>query len=81
MGKGSDITGHRPPSFVSRTTLAAELDISVSTLDNYVQRGLLPKPIKRGAFLRWCWAEVEADLKRGASDRDSDPFMSGVDSV
>ena len=40
------ISGDRPPSFVSKATLAAELDMSESTVDSYVQRGLLPKPFK-----------------------------------
>ena len=74
------ILGPRPPSFVSKATLAAELDMSETTVDSYVQRGLLPKPIKRGGSVRWCWAEVEADLRR-QSDTDLDPFMEAVGRV
>jgi len=74
------ITDIRPPSFVSKATLAAELDMSESTVDSYVQRGLLPPPIRRGGSVRWCWAEVEADL-RGQSTSDDDPFMVGVGNV
>ncbi|MEM9899915.1 MAG: transcriptional regulator [Pseudomonadota bacterium] len=74
------ILGDRPPSYMSKATLAAELDMSESTVDSYVQRGLLPKPIKRGGSVRWCWAEVDADL-RSRSEGDADPFMDGLGNV
>lgn len=74
------IIGDRPPSYVSKATLAAELDMSESTVDSYVQRGLLPKPIRRGGTVRWCWAEVDANL-RGQVSGDEDQFMAGLDNV
>lgn len=74
------IQGERPPSYVSKATLAAELDMSESTVDSYVQRGLLPKPIRRGGSVRWCWAEVDADLRQQAAGGD-DHFMAGLDNV
>lgn len=74
------IIGDRPPSYVAKATLAAELDMSESTVDSYVQRGLLPMPIKRGGSVRWCWAEVDAYLRQTALSED-DPFMSGVENV
>lgn len=80
MSNRSSILGPRPPSYVSKATLAAELDMSESTIDSYVQRGLLPKPIKRGGSVRWRWAEVDADLMRQATG-DDDPFMTGVGNV
>lgn len=75
------ILGDRPPSFVSKATLAAELDISESTVDDYVQRGLLPKPIKIGGSVRWCWAQVEAALASMAGNGpqpDNDPFLAAL---
>ena len=39
------IIGDRPPAFLSRATLAAELDVSVSTVDEMVRRGVLPVPL------------------------------------
>lgn len=80
MSSRPAIIGPRPPSYVSKATLAAELDMSESTVDVYVRRGLLPKPIKRGGSVRWCWAEVDADLRRQAAGGD-DPFMAGLDNV
>lgn len=80
MARRLVINGDRPPSYVAKATLAAELDMSESTVENYVQRGLLPKPIKRGGSVRWCWAEVDAFLRQAAIGED-DPFMSGVENV
>lgn len=74
------IIGPRPPSYVSKATLAAELDMSESTVDSYVQRGLLPKPIRRGGSVRWCWAEVDANL-RGQEAGGEDKFIAGLENV
>lgn len=73
------ILGDRPPSYVSKATLAAELDMSESTVDAYVKRGLLPAPFKWGGSLRWCWSDVTAALsvKSGGEDQ----FMTGLDNV
>ena len=74
------ILGDRPPSYVSRATLAAELDMSESTVDSYVQRGLLPKPFKWGGSVRWCWADVAECLNAQIGGGD-DKFMTGLDNV
>lgn len=75
------IVGHRPPSYVSKATLAAELDISESTVDALVQRGILPRPIKVGGSVRWNWAQVDAALVASASSPEVDPFMNGLSNV
>lgn len=74
------VYGERPPSFPSKATLAAELDISVSTVDEWVKQGILPPPIKRGGSVRWCWAQVVASLEP-SSEVDDDPFMKAVSNV
>ena len=74
------IFGNRPPSYVSKATLAAELDMSESTIDAYVQRGLLPPPIRFGGSVRWAWAEVMACLSSRSGGED-DPYITGVDNV
>ena len=79
MGK-SVILGDRPPSFVSKATLAAELDISASTVDEWVRRGILPKPIRRGSSVRWCWADISASLS-ARTGTDEDQFMTGIENV
>ncbi|KIN76903.1 helix-turn-helix transcriptional regulator [Sulfitobacter mediterraneus] len=80
MNNRPAIFGDRPPSFVSKATLAAELDMSESTVDAYVKRGLLPEPFKWGGSVRWSWADVSAHLTAQASSGD-DPFMAGVGNV
>lgn len=74
------IIGDRPPSYVSKATLAAEMDMSESTVDSWVQRGWLPKPFKLGGSVRWCWAEVVASLGAQSSG-EADPFMAGIDNA
>jgi len=75
------VLGARPPSYVSKATLAAELDVSESTVDALVQRGILPKPIKMGGSVRWSWAQVDASLAASAASPEADPFMRGVANV
>ncbi|RXV64851.1 transcriptional regulator [Roseovarius sp. A46] len=74
------LTGNRPPAFPSKATLAAELDISESTVDEWVRRGFLPKPIRRGGSVRWCWEDVIASL-RPQMDSDTDQFMARLNDV
>ena len=75
------IVGERPPSYVSKATLAAELDVSESTVGAWVQRGILPKPIKVGGSVRWSWAQVDASLAASTSSAEADPFMRGLSNV
>ena len=59
------ITDVRPPTYVSRETGAAELDLSVDTWDAMVKAGRLPAPIPTGisgTTPRWRWSEVEQAL-------------------
>jgi predicted DNA-binding transcriptional regulator AlpA len=71
----------RPPSYVSRRTLAAELDCAESTVDELVRRGILPKPVHLSSgCVRWCWDDVItalAPLKNG-SVTETDPYISGA---
>lgn len=72
---------NRPPSFLSRSTLAVELDISESTVDEMVRRGVLPKPLRLSSgCVRWSWTAVETALASlaGSTDDSADPFMSGA---
>ncbi len=75
------ILGDRPPSYPSKATLAAELDVSESTVDDYVKRGILPKPIQLGGSVRWSWAQVQTSLgsmsNRGEAPVN-DPFLAGA---
>ncbi|GEP06771.1 hypothetical protein MOX02_48090 [Methylobacterium oxalidis] len=72
----------RPPSYLSRATLAQELDVSESTVDEMVRRGVLPKPLRLSSgCVRWCWQDVQAalvTLKGGTETPASDPFLAGA---
>lgn len=71
----------RPPSFLSRSSLAIELDISESTVDEMVRRGVLPRPVRLSSgCVRWSWTAVETALASlaGSSDDSGDPFMTGA---
>ncbi|GGD30881.1 helix-turn-helix transcriptional regulator [Sinisalibacter lacisalsi] len=81
MARQRGILGDRPPSYVSKATLAAELDISETTVDTLVQRGVLPKPVKVGGSVRWSWAQVDASLAAANTAPEADPFMKGVSNV
>ena len=74
------ILGDRPPTFVKKATLAAELDISESSVENYVQAGILPRPRKFLGAVRWRWADVEARLLSG-DEQSIDPFLAGLKNV
>ena len=75
------MTQDRPPAYVSRKTLARELDVSESTIDELVKRGILPKPIKlSNGCVRWRWEGVVLALVslEGTSVVDIDPYLQGV---
>ena len=79
------------PDYVSAETLAYRLDCSRSTVDDYVRRGLLPRPRIIGNLQRWRWSEIEAWIaNQGAArdqllspnaDADDDPYSQGVKRV
>lgn len=76
------VSPDRPPAFLSRASLARELDVSESTVDEMVRRHVLPAPfeLSRGC-IRWSWQDVQAALaprKRGTESRPSDPFLEGA---
>lgn len=81
MARARVILGDRPPSYVSKATLAAELDVSETTVDSLVQRGVLPRPIRLHGNVRWCWAQVDASLVATAAQPEADPFLEGAANV
>jgi predicted DNA-binding transcriptional regulator AlpA len=74
-----------PPAYLSRKTLAHELDIAESTVDDFVKRGILPPSVTLSkGCVRWRWSDVEAaiDGKRvGQLQAPSDPYLAGVANV
>lgn len=74
--------GDRPPSYVSRARLAVELDIGESTVDDYVRRGVLPRPVRIGGAVRWSWMQVQTLLEADASSGVTvDPYMERLNNV
>ena len=75
----------RPPSYLSCASLAHELDVSESTVNDMVKRGILPKPIKLSSgCVRWCWADVQialASMKDCSEPAAADPYMMGAINV
>ena len=80
MASRPPLTGTRPPAFLSKASLAAELDISESTVDEWVRRGLLPRPIRLSGSVRWSWVHVCAALHPEV-EQEADPFMTGLGNV
>ena len=91
MTRKSDVSRSYPPDYVSCETLAYRLDLSRSTVDDWVKRGLLPKPQTIGTVQRWRWADVEACIStanhplapghENGSAEDADPFSRGIENV
>ena len=50
------------PVLMSRKTLAYTLDVSETTIDDWVARGIIPPGKKIQGNLRWRWSDVEAAL-------------------
>ncbi len=77
-----------PPDYVSAETLAYRLDCSRSTIDAYVQTGLLPKPETIGNLQRWDFGQVKAFIKaqNAATENihrcvagDEDAYLKGLE--
>lgn len=73
-------TVEAPPriiAYVSVASLCELLDISASTVWDWVKQGHLPKPVKIGGSARWKWADVEKRLQgsRGVPDGPDDPIL------
>lgn len=70
------------PAYVSRQRAACELDMSPDTFDEYVRKGILPAPKRRGKLTRWKWAEI-ADVLDGGNlsvvQSAEDPYDQGVE--
>jgi predicted DNA-binding transcriptional regulator AlpA len=80
------LVDQRPPSYVTCSTLARELEISESTVYEMVRRGIIPPPVKlSNGCVRWCFADVRAALASLSADcaaeTTSDPFLAGLKNV
>jgi predicted DNA-binding transcriptional regulator AlpA len=71
-----------PTAYLSKPSLATELDVAESTVDEMVRRGVLPRPVKLSAgCVRWRWADVDmalASLGAARNDPVIDESAAGV---
>lgn len=72
-----------PPAYLSRSTLAAQLDMSESTVDEMVRRGVLPRPLRlSNGCVRWSWSAVETALAslsgKGQHTPPEDPYLARI---
>lgn len=72
----------QPNPYVSKATLAQALEISESTVDEMVRRGVLPRPVRLSSgCIRWRWASVDlalASMESGGNAVQPDNAMTGV---
>lgn len=69
-----------PAPYLSKASLADALEISESTVDEMVRRGVLPRPVKLSAgCVRWRWETVDRALaSMGETPQESPKATDGV---
>lgn len=78
--KRQAVKGDRPPMFLSKADLAAELSTSVSTVDEWTRQGILPAPRRYTAgAVRYYWPEVVDKL--APPPLSADPFKEALGRV
>jgi predicted DNA-binding transcriptional regulator AlpA len=62
------------PAYMDAQTLAYTLSLSPRTIDTWVKRGWLPKPLETGGKRLWSWRAVEAAMEAltEAADREAE---------
>ena len=79
------------PAYCSAETLAYLLDLSRSTLDDYVRLGHIPEPLFVGSSRKWRWVDVDTFIlarngravdddatSDGLLSAENDPFRRGI---
>jgi predicted DNA-binding transcriptional regulator AlpA len=71
------------PAYATRATLAALLDCSESTIDEWVRRGIIPRPIKLPTGgVRFRWEDVDLALRNlnanASAGETADPYIQGA---
>ena len=72
-------SGSRPPAWVDMATLCDEICVHPNTVDNWVRKGILPPPVKRGAKLMWRWSEIDRFLAHGPGDADAAAVLQRIE--
>jgi hypothetical protein len=58
-----------PPPWQDIGALALHISACPNTVENWVAKGILPPPVKRGGKLMWRWTEVDAWLREGGQGK------------
>lgn len=66
-----------PSTYCSIETVASELDCSETTVRDYVKRGILPQPCRKGGLVRWKWTDIENAMD-GTSAEPADPILAAI---
>jgi predicted DNA-binding transcriptional regulator AlpA len=68
------------PHYMSRETLAKQLQIAPAAVDQYVKRGILPPAVPIGEALRWRWDTVDSWLqgRHSVDATTDDPYIAGA---
>ena len=79
------------PSYVTREEIAFRLQVSVSTVDSWIARNLLPAPVMVFTVRRYRWTDIEerietqnllaTDAAGNSPSPDGDEFLDGVQRV
>jgi predicted DNA-binding transcriptional regulator AlpA len=71
-----------PNPYVTKSTLARSLEISESTVDELVRRGVLPRPVRLSSgCIRWRWQSVDmalASMESDGKDKQTEDLEAGV---
>ena len=82
MASKKSVNAEYPYAYVGRETLAQLLDVAPSTVDDLVERGVLPKPYHLSAHVvRWEFQQVQMAIRSMRKDNTSDPYLQGVRNV
>lgn len=71
------IQGFIPP-WLDSNDMCVCLPISPATLDNWVELGVLPAPVKRRGKLMWKWSEVDQKLTLGNVEGSPDALAERI---
>lgn len=66
------------PPWQDMNTLCKHICAAPNTVDNWVARGILPPPKKRGGKLMWKWSEVDKYLTDGAPNSSEESELDRV---
>jgi hypothetical protein len=66
------------PAFMDAQTLAYTLSLSIGTINAWVERGWLPRPLETGGKRLWSWRAVEAAMDKLCEDADREHDLERI---